>query len=249
MARPELTQEELARYVEAGKTMIWQYRTLYEIYYRKAQDSYSMKQVLRLPKDKLNVTKAGRFKAMTPEDAEKFLERAQGITSDDVRPVSEQDNKGGEPAMTTKFQGLRLQVVKEEQFPYSCKVNIDRPEDVRDLLTKSMEMHLEAEEVFIMITVDTKHRVTGIFEVARGHLNACLMHPREVFKRALLMNASGIFVAHNHPSGDVTPSRDDTMTTERLKEAGEVLGVPLLDHLIIGDSPEEYYSFAEAGIL
>ena len=110
-------------------------------------------------------------------------------------------------------------------------------------------MHLEAEEVLIMVTVDTKHRVTGIFEVARGHLSSCLVHPREVFKRALLMNASKIFVAHNHPSGDVTPSTDDAAITKRLRDAGEVLGVSLLDHLIIGDTPERYYSFKEAGLL
>ena len=151
--------------------------------------------------------------------------------------------------MTTKFQRLRLQVVKEEEFPYSCKVTVSRPSDVRDLLTKSMEMHLEAEEVLIMVTIDAKHRVTGIFEVSRGSVSSSLVHPREVFKRALLMNASGIFVAHNHPSGDVTPSTDDTATTKKLKKAGEVLGVQLLDHLIIGDTPERYYSFREAGIL
>ena len=151
--------------------------------------------------------------------------------------------------MTPKFQSLRLQVVKEDEFPYSCKATVSRPSDVRDLLTKSIEMHLEAEEVFTMITVDTKHRVTGIFEVSRGSLSSSLVHPREVFKRALLMNASGIFVAHNHPSGDVIPSTDDTATTKKLKEAGEILGVPLLDHLIIGDSPVRYYSFREAGIL
>ena len=151
--------------------------------------------------------------------------------------------------MTPRFQGLRLQVVKEEEFPYSCKATINSPADIRDLLTKALEMHLEAEEVFIMITVDTKNRVTGIFEVARGHLSACLVHPREVFKRALLMNASSIFVAHNHPSGDVTPSGDDKAITKRLKDAGEILGVSLLDSLIIGDKPEKYYSFAEAGII
>ena len=150
--------------------------------------------------------------------------------------------------MVTKFQGLRLQVVKEEQFPYSCKATINSPSDVRDLLTKSMELHLEAEEVFIMITVDTQHRVTGIFEVARGHLSSCLVHPREVFKRALLMNAAAIFIAHNHPSGDITPSRDDITTTKKLREAGDILGVSLLDHLIIGDSPIEYYSFREDGV-
>ncbi len=151
--------------------------------------------------------------------------------------------------MTPRFQSLRLQVVKEEEFPYSCKATLNSPEDVRNLLTKSLEIHLEAEEVFIMVTVDTKNRVTGIFEVARGHLSACLVHPREVFKRALLMNASRIFVAHNHPSGDVTPSEDDKAITKRLKDAGEVLGVSLLDSLIIGDSSEKYYSFAEAELL
>lgn len=150
--------------------------------------------------------------------------------------------------MTTKFQGLRLQVVKEEQFPYSCKATINSPSDVRDLLTKALEMHLEAEEVLIMITVDTKHQVTGIFEVARGNLSSCLVHPREVYKRALLMNAAAIFVAHNHPSGDITPSRDDITTTKTLREAGDILGVSLMDHLIIGDSPIEYYSFREDGV-
>lgn len=151
--------------------------------------------------------------------------------------------------MITKFQSLRLQVVKEEEFPYSCKATINSPADIRDILTKHMEMHLEAEEVLMMITVDTKHRVTGIFEVSRGSLNSSLAHPREVFKRALLMNAAGIFVAHNHPSGDVTPSRDDTAITERLQKAGDILGVSLLDHLIIGDTPERYYSFRDGGLI
>ena len=151
--------------------------------------------------------------------------------------------------MTARFQGLRLQVVKEDGFPYSCKATLNSPSDVRDLLTKSMELHLEAEEVFILITVDTKHQITGIFEVARGHLSSCLVHPREVFKRALLMNAAAIFIAHNHPSGDVTPSRDDITVTKKLREAGDILGVCLLDHLIIGDSPIEYYSFREDGVL
>ena len=151
--------------------------------------------------------------------------------------------------MATKFRSLRLQVVKEEEFPYSCKATINSPADIRDLLTKHMEIHLEAEEVFIMVTVDTKHRVTGIFEVSRGSLSSTLVHPREVFKRALLMNASKIFVAHNHPSGDVTPSADDTAVTKRLKDAGEILGVSLLDSLIIGDTSEKYYSFKEAGVI
>ena len=151
--------------------------------------------------------------------------------------------------MTARFQGLRLQVVKEDGFPYACKATINRPADARDLLTGALGIHLEAEEVFVMITVDTKHQVTGIFEVARGHLSSCLVHPREVFKRALLVNAAAVFVAHNHPSGDTTPSRDDIATTETLERAGDILGVPLLDHLIIGDTPEKCFSFMENGKL
>jgi len=177
-------------------------------------------------------------------------ERMNRLTGADVKERAMVTGVKEESApMTTRFQSLRLQVVKEAEFPYSCKATLNSPADIRDLLTKSMEMHLEPEEVLIMITVDTKNRVTGIFEVSRGSLSSSLVHPREVFKRALLMNAAGIFVAHNHPSGDVTPSRDDTAITERLQNAGDILGVSLVDHLIIGDTPERYYSFREAGLL
>ena len=93
----------------------------------------------------------------------------------------------------------------------------------------------EATEVFGMLCVTTKHQVIAYYEVSRGTLDATLVHPREVFKAAILANAAAVVVAHNHPSGDPTPSADDRALTTRLKEAGEVLGIPILDHIILAD--------------
>lgn len=103
----------------------------------------------------------------------------------------------------------------------------------------------EPAEVFAMICLNTKHRVIAYHEVSRGTLDATLVHPREVFKAALLVNSASIIVSHNHPSGDQTPSADDVALTSRLAAAGELLGIELLDHIIIGDG--RYFSFKEAG--
>lgn len=91
-------------------------------------------------------------------------------------------------------------------------------------------------ETFVVLHLDTKLRPLSIEVVAVGTLAATLVHPREVFKGAFLANASTIVVAHNHPSGDPTPSPEDLALTETLLRAGEMLGVPVLDHLIMGDT-------------
>ena len=105
----------------------------------------------------------------------------------------------------------------------------------------------EPAEVFAMICLTTKHRVIAYHEVSRGTLDATLVHPREVFKAAMLANAAAIIVSHNHPSGDPTPSADDVDLTRRLAAAGELLGISLLDHIVIGDG--RYFSFKESGRL
>ncbi len=99
-------------------------------------------------------------------------------------------------------------------------------------------------EVFAILCLSTKHRVIAYHEVSRGTLDATLVHPREVFKAALLANAAAIVLCHNHPSGDATPSTDDIQLTRRLVEAGALLGVEVLDHIIVGDA--RYYSIKEA---
>ena len=105
----------------------------------------------------------------------------------------------------------------------------------------------EPGEVFAILCLSTKHRVIAYHEVSRGTLDATLVHPREVFKAALLSNAASIILTHNHPSGDPTPSPDDHHLTRRLVDAGRLIGVEVLDHIIVGDG--RYFSFREGGRL
>ena len=105
----------------------------------------------------------------------------------------------------------------------------------------------EASEVFAILCLSTKHRVLAYHEVSRVCLDSTLVHPREVFKAALLANAAAIVLAHNHPSGDATPSPDDMTLTRRLVDSGRLIGVDVLDHIVIGES--RYTSFRERGWL
>jgi len=100
-------------------------------------------------------------------------------------------------------------------------------------------------EHFLVIGLDAKNRVIGTNLVSVGSLTVAIVHPREIFKPLILMNAAGWICAHNHPSGDVTPSQEDRALTKRLREAGQLLGINLLDHLILAE--ENTYSFADQG--
>jgi len=94
-----------------------------------------------------------------------------------------------------------------------------------------------------MLALDNKLNVVSYCDVARGDISQSFLNPREIFKRALVSNAKSIIIAHNHPSGDVTPSLEDSTVTKIIKEAGEIMGIKLLDHVIVGE--KEYYSFFE----
>ena len=100
-------------------------------------------------------------------------------------------------------------------------------------------------EEFWLLTLDGKHRVIGACMVSRGTLTASLVHPREVFGPALRLGAAAIIVAHNHPSGDPEPSAEDLAVTRRMVDAGKLLGVPLLDHLVLAGGGDGYVSLRE----
>lgn len=103
-------------------------------------------------------------------------------------------------------------------------------------------------ELFCILNLRTNGQIINMNIVSTGTLNTALVHPREVFKSAILSNASDIILIHNHPSGNCTPSSLDTQITENLRKCGELLGIPVKDHIIIG-SEKTYYSFVENGLL
>ena len=104
-------------------------------------------------------------------------------------------------------------------------------------------------EHFVVLLVNRKNEVIGINTVSVGSLSASIVSPREVFKPAILANAAALICAHNHPSGDPKPSAEDRAITERLYDAGKLLDIQVLDHIIIGDGTTAYYSFADTGTL
>ena len=101
-------------------------------------------------------------------------------------------------------------------------------------------------EVFVCVHLNNRSTMLGVETVSMGSLNASIVHPREVFKGAILNNAASIITAHNHPSGDPEPSEDDLKATKKLEYAGKLLEIPLLDHVIFGD---KVYSFKDEGIM
>jgi DNA repair protein RadC len=122
---------------------------------------------------------------------------------------------------------------------------INSPQDVAHLVMEEMR-YLDREH-FRVVSLSTKNHVLGISSISVGSLNSSLVHPRECFKEAIRRNSNAIILLHNHPSGDPTPSREDIDVTRRLSDGGQILGIEVLDHVIIGDN--RYISLKERGIL
>lgn len=120
-----------------------------------------------------------------------------------------------------------------------AKVSIESSEDIYNFLKDDLE--LLTQECFYAILLDTKNVIISKEEITRGTLDASLVHPREAFKVAIKKSAKSIIFAHNHPSGNPNPSKDDFLITQRLVEAGDLLDIKVLDHIIIGK--RDYYSF------
>ena len=102
-------------------------------------------------------------------------------------------------------------------------------------------------EMAQMLALDTKNKIIGIFTISTGSLNASIIHPRDIFQRAILSNAASVILAHNHPSGDPTPSSEDIELTNKLVQVGKMMDLPILDHVVIGDG--KFVSLKERGII
>ncbi|MDW7651248.1 MAG: DNA repair protein RadC [Bacillota bacterium] len=124
-------------------------------------------------------------------------------------------------------------------------VTISSPGDAAGLMMEEMRHYLR--EHFCVVLLDTKNKVLGVEEISVGSLNTSLVHPREVFRPAIHKACASVILIHNHPSGDPTPSREDLDVTRRLYEAGQLVGIEVLDHVVIGDN--RFISFREKGLL
>jgi DNA repair protein RadC len=134
---------------------------------------------------------------------------------------------------------------REELEPELKNFNIKDPESVVKAIRASIKD--KAKEHFKLILLNPRNKIIGISTISIGILNASLVHPREVFKDAITHTAASVVLAHNHPSGDPEPSEDDITITKRLIEAGKILGVEVIDHIIVGKNG--FFSFKEKGLI
>ena len=133
----------------------------------------------------------------------------------------------------------------------SEKKKIKNPDDIIDFVSEYYGSYLRdaKKEFFNIILLDIKNKVIDTIELSKGSINASVVDPREVIKEATLKSASSIILVHNHPSGDTEPSTDDINITKKIKEACDIVGIKVLDHIIIGKNKEDYTSFAKLGLI
>ena len=166
-----------------------------------------------------------------------------------------------EPTTTNHPRPVRLpawaRIVREPASLYELHqvakrgAQITTPAAVYDFIRDRAQQ--QETECFYVLTLNTKNTLTDCVEVSRGSLNASIVEPRETFRIAIVNGAAAVILVHNHPSGDPTPSAEDVAITKRLVKAGEVLGIAVWDHVIIGlpspDRPAGYCSLREIGLI
>lgn len=147
---------------------------------------------------------------------------------------------------TVELDGKINILVKEKAVNYKT-IMLNKPELIVEMFNSLFRLKLKAEEYIYLLAMDTKCNIIGVFLVGKGTVKMTVITPREMFIRLLLCGSSCFVVVHNHPSGDVTPSKDDIALTRRIKECADMMGIDFIDHIIIGG--DDYYSFNEGGIL
>lgn len=174
-----------------------------------------------------------------------LLENGKGLrnivegTKDSFKKFNGISNVKAAQLMAISEISKRISTLKNEKF------KISSPNDAAFILME--EMRYYKKEYFKIIILDTKNNIIKISDISVGSLNSSIVHPREVFVEAISNFASSIILVHNHPSGEPQPSKEDIRLTQRLVECGEILGINVLDHIIIGDG--QFFSFKEENLI
>lgn len=137
----------------------------------------------------------------------------------------------------------KIELVKERVIDYASVPNLNTPEQIVQMMNDAFQADKQAEEYVYLICLNTKYKPLCVFEVSRGTGNTAVIGIREILIRALLSGAVNLVLIHNHPSGEITPSKEDIETTQRLRQAAKMVGLHLTDHIIIGR--KEYFSFQQ----
>ncbi len=167
----------------------------------------------------------------------------RGIASASVEELSQV--KGIGVAKASQIKAAFELANRLEALETGDKPLVKTPEDVVSLVQSKLKG--KKKEYFLALLLDTRNQLIKVAEISVGSLDSNIVHPREVFKEAISASAAAIIFVHNHPSGDPTPSEDDIKLTKRLAEAGEIMGIDVLDHIIIGD--KKYLSLKREGLL
>ena len=138
-----------------------------------------------------------------------------------------------------------LKIIREKREGYGARKQFRSSQDIYDTFREHFER--SDREAFLVVLLDAKNKLLGFHVVSVGSLTSSLIHPREVFKIAILSNAAAVILVHNHPSGDPQPSAEELSITTRLCQTGEVIGIKVLDHVIMGEG--RYVSFVDDGFM
>lgn len=170
------------------------------------------------------------------------LKKYREFNFDDLKYIYEDEVKY--LTIKEKNRVLALKEILKRGISIPEKTQIKTPKDCFEYLK---DMRYLEQENLVVITLNANYNIISKKSVSIGDLNRTVFHPREIFKEAIKKSAHYIFLVHNHPSGDPTPSREDINMTLRVKEAGNILAIPLIDHMIIGEN--KYISLKEKGLI
>lgn len=163
-------------------------------------------------------------------------------------PMSSSTESPDHSYQTHLFDCLPLystRLVRETEFTYPTRFQVTEPTEVATILQDYFRD--KDREEFLIVLLDTANTVTGLSQISVGGLSSSVVEPRQIFKTAILANAAAVILAHQRPSGNPEPSREDIQITSQITEAGDIMGIPVHDHLIITEA--DYTSLAERGVI